>query len=139
MKRAGVFYQLIYHYVWRTKNSEPYLTPAVEEKLFPYLRAKCRELDYTLYAINGARDHLHILLGLKPTVIVADAAKNSKGASSHFINHESNPSESLYWQDGYGVVTIRQAEIAKVAKYIERQKEHHCSGKLSNLLERAQV
>jgi putative transposase len=59
-----------------------------------------------------------------------------KGASSHYINHESGLKESLYWQDGYGVITLREAEIAKVAKYIKRQKEHHQTGKLSDLLER---
>jgi len=43
--------------------------------------------------------------------------------------------ETLYWQDGYAVVTLRQAEIPKVTKYIERQKEHHQTGKLSVVLE----
>jgi len=136
MKRTGVFYQLIYHFVWGTKNHEPYLTPTVEALLFPYLSAKCKELGYTLYAVNGALDHLHLLLGLSPTMVVAEVAKNLKGASSYFINHESNGKETLYWQDGYGVITIRQAEISKVARYIERQKEHHRIGKLSELLER---
>ncbi|CAG0941278.1 hypothetical protein ANRL1_00485 [Anaerolineae bacterium] len=135
MKRTGVFYQLVYHFIWTTKNREPFLTPAVEERLFPYVSAKCKELDCTLYAVNGASDHLHVLLGLTPTILVADVAKNLKGASSHFINHDSGLTESLYWQDGYGVITIREAEIPKVVRYIQHQKEHHRSGKLSELLE----
>lgn len=136
MKRAGVFYQLIYHFVWSTKSHEPFLTPAIEARLLPYLGTKCKELDYTLYAVNGTTDHLHVLLRLTPTTLVADVAKNLKGASSHYINKESGLSESLYWQDGYGVITLREAEIPKVARYIERQKEHHRTGKLSELLER---
>jgi hypothetical protein len=35
MKRTGVFYQLIYHFVWRTKNGEPYLTPTIEAACIP--------------------------------------------------------------------------------------------------------
>ena len=136
MKRTGVFYQLVYHLVWGTKNYAPYLTPSVEALLFPYLSAKCKELGYTLYAVNGASNHLHLLVGLTPTIVVADVAKNLKGASSHFINQECDSKETLYWQDGYGVITIREAEIPKVARYIERQKEHHRIGKLSELLER---
>ncbi len=136
MKRAGVFHQLVYHFVWATKNREPLLTPAIEARLFPYIEHKCKELGYTLHAVNGALDHLHILLGLTPTMVVADVAKNLKGASSHYINHESGLKETLYWQDGYGVITLRHAEIPKVVKYIQKQKEHHRSGKLSEILER---
>ena len=136
MKRTGVFYQLVYHFVWATKDREPFLSRSVEERLLPYMSAKCKELGYELFAANGALDHMHLLLGLTPTILVADVAKNLKGASSHYINHESGLNESLYWQDGYGVITLRQAEVAKVTKYIARQKEHHRTGKLSELLER---
>ena len=136
MKRAGVFYQLIYHFVWATKDRAPFLSSIVEERLLPYLSAKCKELGYTLFAANGTSDHLHVLIGLTPTTLVADVAKNLKGASSYYINHASGLKESLYWQDGYGVITLREAEIAKVAKYIERQKKHHQTGNLSALLER---
>ncbi len=89
MKRAGVFYQLVYHFVWAKKNRAPLLTTAVEARLFPYLELKCKELEYTLYAVNGALDHMHILLGLTPTTLVADVAKNLKGSSSHYINKTS--------------------------------------------------
>jgi putative transposase len=136
LKRAGVFYQLVYHFVWATKNREPFLSPAIEGRVFPYLGTKCRELNYNLFAVNGTADHLHVLLGLGPAMVVADAAKNLKGASSHYINNESGLEEHLYWQDGYGVITLRQSEIPQVARYIEKQKEHHRTGKVSELLER---
>ncbi len=136
MKRTGVFYELIYHFVWATKNREPYLTPTVEQRLIPYIGTKCNELGYTLHAVNGAENHLHILLSLTPTTVVADVVKNLKGASSHYINHESGLDEKLYWQDGYGVLTMRKVEIPKVTQYIANQKQHHRTGKLSEILER---
>ncbi len=69
-------------------------------------------------------------------MLVADVAKNIKGSSSHYINKETDLGEVLYWQDGYGVITIREAEIPKVLKYIRNQKEHHRSGTLSDVLEK---
>jgi putative transposase len=102
--------------------------------LYPYVGAKCKELGYELYAANGTVDHLHVLIGLTPTILVADIAKNLKGASSHYINTESGLDGSLYWQDGYGVITIREVEIPQVVRYIERQKDHHRNGKLSAIL-----
>ena len=138
MRRAGVFHQLVYHFVWATKNREPLLTAAVEERLFPYVAGKCKELGYGLHAVNGAMDHLHVLLSLEPTVAVSDVAKNLKGASAHYINQGSVLADGLYWQDGYGVITVREGEIAKVVEYIQNQKEHHKVGTVSALLERVQ-
>jgi len=139
MKRFSAYYRLVYHFVWATVERRPLLTPAVEARLFPYIGAKCQELGYTLHAINGAANHLHLLLSLTPTIVVAEVAHNLKGASAHYINKESGLNETLYWQDGYAVLTVRQAEIPKVTKYIERQKEHHQTGKLSAILEKIEA
>ena len=89
--------------------------------------------------MNGAEDHIHVLVSLTPSILVADVAKNLKGASSHYINKESGLEETLYWQDGYGVVTLREDEIPQVVRYIHHQKEHHQTGKLSQILENTQA
>ncbi len=136
MKRSNTYFTLVYHFIWGTKNRLPLLTPTVKERLFPYIGYKCKELGYFLHAINGTEDHIHLLISLTPSMLVADVAKNLKGSSSHYINKEIDLDEILYWQDGYGVVTIREAEISKVRKYINNQKEHHLIGDLSEILER---
>jgi putative transposase len=79
------------------------------------------------------------LVSLTPIIVVAEVAHNLKGASAHYINKESGLNESLYWQDGYAVFTLRQSEIPKVSKYIEHQKEHHHTGKLSAILEQPET
>jgi REP element-mobilizing transposase RayT len=137
MKRGSAYYKLVYHFIWGTKNQLPLLTPTVEERLFPYIGVKCRELGYFLHAINGTENHVHVLLSLTPSILVADVAKNLKGASSHYINKETNLDEVLYWQDGYGVITMRENEIPRVVKYIINQKEHHAKNDLLEALERS--
>ncbi len=67
MKRTHVFYQLVYHFVWTTKNREPLISSSVEHLLLPYLAAKCRECRYELHAVNGTEDHLHVLVSLTPS------------------------------------------------------------------------
>ena len=138
-KRRSAFSQLIYHFVWATKNRLPLITVTIEERLWPYIGSKCKELGYTLYAVNGIENHMHVLVELAPTIAPADVAKNLKGASSHYINKESGLGDTLYWQDGYGVVSLRKAEIPKVVRYIQRQKEHHRAGKLSEILEQTDI
>ena len=136
MKRFGTFHQLYFHFVWATRNRLPLITPVVEARIFPYIGAKCKEWDYGLYAVNGTEDHLHVLVELTPAMLIADVARNLKGASSHYINKDTNLSDMLYWQDGYGVISLRKDDVAKVVSYIQRQKVHHVSGKLSDVLER---
>jgi putative transposase len=138
MKRRGVFYQLVFHFNWATKNREPMVTPTVEARLIPYIAAKCKELGYELHAVNGAENHVHVLVSLTPSILIADVAKNLKGASSHYINKESGLNETLYWQDGYGVVSVRKREIPAISDYIRRQKEHHRVGTLIQELERVE-
>lgn len=135
MKSSHTFFKLVYHFVWGTKNKLPLITPTVEARLFPYIGYKCKELGYFLHTINGTEDHIHLLISLSPTILVADVAKNLKGSSSHYINNKTELGEILYWQNGYGVITIREAEIARIAKYIMNQKEHHKNNTLSEFLE----
>ena len=132
---AGTYHELVFHLVWSTKDRVPLITPTVEERLLRYVRAKCEELGYTLHAAGCVEDHLHLLLTLPPTVLIADVPRRLKGASSHYINHLAGMSDLLYWQDGYGVVTLRKREIPVVAEYINRQKEHHRMGRLINEFE----
>lgn len=139
MKRQGVFHQLVFHFNWATKNRLPMITPTVEARLIPYIAAKCQELGYELHAVNGALDHLHMLVSLTPSILIADVAKMLKGASSHYINNEIGLNETLYWQDGYGVVSVRKSEIPVIADYIQRQKEHHKLGTLIEALEKVEA
>jgi putative transposase len=139
MKRRFAYYELVFHFNWATKNREPLLTPTVEARLIPYLAYKCNELCYELHALNGAENHFHLLVSLTPSILIADVAKNLKGASSNYINKESGLNETLYWQDGYGVVSVRSREIPSVSDYIGRQKEHHRVGTLVEELERAGI
>jgi REP element-mobilizing transposase RayT len=70
-----------------------------------------------------------------PSILVQDVAKNLKGSSAHYINNVSGLEEISYWQDGYGVITLRETEIPRVVRYIRNQKQHHKSGEVLEFLE----
>jgi len=76
MKRSGTYYKLFYHFIWATRDRLHLITPALEPIVFSHLRAKCIENSYKLHAINRIADHVHLLIELKPTQLVADVAKN---------------------------------------------------------------
>jgi putative transposase len=87
---------------------------------------------------NAMRDHIHLLVRLPPTVKPSEFIGQVKGAASHRVNEEIQPSFKLKWQEGYGALTLRKDEVEKVSRYIDNQEEHHRTGKLSDLLERTE-
>jgi len=125
---SKAYSELVYHFVWATRGRQPLISTEVEALLLPYVEEKCRQLGYALHAVGCVEDHVHLLVTLKPTDTVADVVKRLKGSSSHFINDEAGSDDVLYWQRGYGVLSLRKRDIPSVTDYIERQKEHHGAG-----------
>ena len=70
-------------------------------------------------------DHIHILVGLHPTVSVFDLTRDIKSSSSKFINQKKWMAGKFNWQDGFGSFTYSNSQIDDVAKYILNQPVHH--------------
>jgi putative transposase len=121
MRRS--YYELYVHTVWSTKNREPYILEKYEPPIIDIITAKCIKHKVTLLAIGNTDDHIHLLLSIHPRLLLADFIGEIKGASSHFINHNANG--CLYWQDGYGALSLSKKALPKVIEYVEHQKDHH--------------
>ena len=52
---------ILIHLVFSTKNREPFIIPAIETELHPYMAKIFRELKSPSLTIDGTDDHLHIL------------------------------------------------------------------------------
>ncbi|TKJ28748.1 MAG: hypothetical protein CEE40_10840 [Chloroflexi bacterium B3_Chlor] len=122
---SKVYSELVYHFVWGTRDRLPVITSDVEARLVAFFENKCRELGYRLHAVGCVQDHVHLLVTLTPSQSASEVAKNLKGSSSYLINKQLGPRDVLYWQRGYGVLTLRKKDVPIVAEYIRRQKEHH--------------
>ena len=57
--------------------------------------------EHKLIAINGMPDHVHILVGLKPSRAISDLVKDIKVASSRFINDKKLVRGRFSWQEGF--------------------------------------
>ncbi len=123
------FWRLYYHLVWGTKNRLPLIDNELEKQLFPYLVAKAREMESYVYAINGWEDHVHIVNSIPPKYSIAQVVKRLKGASSHDF-------EGLWWQRGYGVLSLGERQRPIAIAYVENQKIHHAQKTTISWLER---
>ena len=60
---------------------------------------------------------------ITPTTVIAEMIREFKGSTSYFINQRMG--KTLYWQDGYGVLSVSLSVVETVKKYVENQKTKH--------------
>jgi len=132
---AHAFHQLYYHFAWSTSRREPAIDRAWCPRLLEILNDEIKRRGGWPIRHNAMPDHVHLLVRLPPKVAVSDFVGEVKGAASYRVNHELKPNRPLYWQEGYGALTLRKDEVPKVSRYIDNQEEHHRSQRLSRLLE----
>jgi len=123
------FWRIYYHLVWSTKNREPLINQALENRLFAYLTAKANRLGCVIEAINGCEDHVHVVGSIAPKLSVAEFVQRLKGSSSHEF-------KELSWQRGYGVFSLGEKQRRFAINYVNRQKEHHANQTTNPWLER---
>ncbi|MBW1802891.1 MAG: IS200/IS605 family transposase [Deltaproteobacteria bacterium] len=134
-----VYSEIYLHVVWRAKDSRPLIEVEMEEALYNFIKHKCAEAPGVFcHCIGGTDDHLHLCVSVPPSALISDLIGELKGASSHFINKKDGK-KALQWQTGYGVVSFGKNNLDFVMDYIERQKEHHGSGKIHGRLERVEA
>ena len=113
------------HCVWSTKNREPYLTPDLRDRLWPYLGGIAKQNQIKMLAIGGAVDHVHILLSLPATLSVAKAMQLLKGNSSKWIRETFPKMHFFAWQEGYGAFSVSISGVEPTIAYVRSQAEHH--------------
>ena len=124
------------HIVWHTKGSSPLLPPQVEAVVHPYLRGRCIETPGVyIHEIGGIETHVHLCVGVQPTILISDFIGQLKGASSHDANQRLGH-KALEWQSGYGVVSFGTRDLEWVKKYLKNQRDRHAHGRVEDRLER---
>lgn len=75
--------------------------------------------------MNGVADHVHVFVGLKPSMNISDLVRDIKNNSSKFINEQKFLKGKFSWQEGYGAFSYAHSQIESVYQYILKQEEHH--------------
>ena len=114
-----------FHCVFSTKERRPLITPALRERLWPFLGGIARQNKMKAIEIGGVEDHVHILLSLPATMAISKAMQLIKGGSSKWV-HETFPEHRAFaWQEKYGAFSVSVSQLDKTIEYIKGQEEHH--------------
>jgi putative transposase len=122
---AHSFVSALFHCAFSTKGRRKLFTPALQERLWPYMGGIARENGMTAIAIGGIEDHVHLLLVISSTITIAKALQLIKGSSSKWV-HDTFPKHQYFaWQEGYGAFSIGISQVDRTVAYIKSQAEHH--------------
>ncbi len=129
--------KLRYHVLSRTLDCLPLITPEVGERLHRYMGGIANRLRVTPLAIGGMPDHVHLLLGLRPSQTLADVVRLIKTNASKEIGRSV---ARFRWQPGYLAFGVSESKVASVRRYIYGQSKSHLTMSLQDevtrLLER---
>jgi putative transposase len=123
--KPGTFTQMYVQLVFAVRNRDAVLTKDIRKRVFKYMSGITTNMNHKSIIINGTSNHVHILLGLNPSISVSDTVHDIKRSSSLFINKEKLCPYRFSWQEGYGGFTYSSAQINEVYNYIENQESHH--------------
>jgi len=123
--KPGTFTQMYVQLVFAVKNRDAVLKEEFRNRVFEYMSGIVSTLKHKSIIINGTSNHVHILLGLNPSVSLSDTVHAVKRSSSLFINNERLCPCRFSWQEGYGALSYSHSQIDKVVRYIINQENYH--------------
>ncbi|MBK7812027.1 MAG: IS200/IS605 family transposase [Saprospiraceae bacterium] len=121
----NTFSQMYIQIVFAVQNRNNFIHPSWEDELFKYMTGIIRNKEQKLIAINGVPNHIHILIGMKPSCCLSDLMREVKKSSNEFVNEQKFLKHKFRWQEGFGAFSYSHSSLSRVIRYIENQKEHH--------------
>lgn len=115
---------LLTHIIFSTKERKPIIQSELQAKLHAYLWGIAKNSRCTPMAINGIGNHVHLLIGIRPDVCVADLVRTLKANSSKWV-HQEWKQPGFAWQLGYAALSVSKSNLQQVARYIAEQQRHH--------------
>jgi putative transposase len=121
MKHA--VYSLCYHIVLETDRRRPMIVPGLVDGLHRFFERMVRRLGGVVVGVGGIPDHLHLLVRLPPTAVVAETVRVLKTESTRWASKQR--ASDLFWGEGYGAFSVGKAQAPEVLGLLECQESHH--------------
>jgi REP element-mobilizing transposase RayT len=122
---AGTFSQIYIQYVFTVKGRQNLMQKPWRNEVFKYIAGIIKAKGQKSIIVNGVADHIHVFVGLRPSICISDLVRDIKNNSSKFINEQGWLKGKFSWQEGYGAFSYAHSQIENVYQYILNQEEHH--------------
>lgn len=121
----NTYTQIHLQFVFAVKYRNGLIHSSFKVELYQYISGIIKAHNHKLLAINGMPDHIHILVGMRPSQSASDLVQNIKANSSKWINEKKFLKVKFEWQEGYGAFSYSKSHIQNVIKYIQNQEKRH--------------
>lgn len=122
---AGTFSQIYIQVVFAVKGRTSLIHASWETELYKYITGIVQNKEQKMLAINGIPNHIHFLIGMRPSCCLSDLVSEVKKSSNEFIKLKEFTPHKFKWQEGYGSFSYGHWDLDNVICYIQNQKEHH--------------
>jgi putative transposase len=117
-----------YHLIFSTKYRAKCLEGIHDEVLAAFRQTESAS-DFTLYDIETDKDHIHMMIEIKPSISVDQAVRRLKQMTTHILwDRDGEWLRKFYWgpkrklwSGGYFCATVGDASEDTIRKYIENQ------------------
>jgi REP element-mobilizing transposase RayT len=123
--KPNTYSKLYAHLVFTPRGRTCLLADSIRESVHRYIYGIITEQKCYPVAINGTKDHYHLLVGFPPTMAISDLIRDIKRSSSLFINGKINSYLKFIWQEGFGAFTVGYRDLDRVYRYILDQEKRH--------------
>jgi putative transposase len=135
--------QIYIQIVFAVKGRENLIHSTHREELHKYISGIIEQRKQKMLSIFCMPDHLHLFVGLAPSISISDLVRDVKAGSSNFINKRNWINKQFNWQAGFGAFSYSKTHVDAVVRYILNQEKHHQKKSFKeeyiNILERFEI
>lgn len=123
---APTVFEIHLHLVWTTKYREALLRGPVADRVREIIRQICREEDVQIMKGHVSKDHVHVMVSIRPQVTISRLVRGLKGKSSYVLFGEFDHLRQQFWgrhfwARGYFCCSSGNVTDEVVKAYIENQ------------------
>jgi putative transposase len=124
---AHTKHKLVYHIVIIPKYRKRILLGKVANRIRSLMYEVCEMNRWWIHEIEVKREHVHIMIQIKPTDKLSEVVRILKGGSSKKIQKEYPELEEFvwggkFWSDGYFAETSGKLSEKRLREYIRQQR-----------------
>jgi REP element-mobilizing transposase RayT len=123
--KPNSYTQIYIQLIFAVKNRDAGLIKRNRSRIFEYMSGIITAMKHKSIIINGVSNHVHVLIGMNPSVSLSNTVHDLKRGSSLFINQNKLCMGQFNWQDGFGGFSYSRSQVEDVYNYILNQEVHH--------------
>jgi REP element-mobilizing transposase RayT len=115
----------LFHIVINTHGRRMTIPDETSEHMYRYIGAIIKSHNCRLFRINGIANHIHMLVGLPPTLALSDLVRDVKQGSSKWAKQQTYFPDFNGWGKEYGAFSCSIRDKDAIISYINNQRIHH--------------